>query len=72
MPVSPRWAAQRLTHLTANSDLLSSRGRKDAVKAVMRPADLVPMIRSEGISTSPTSTTESVLFSGRISSSTAG
>ena len=72
MPVSPRWAAQRLTHLTANSDLLSSRGRKEAVKAVMRPADLVPMIRSEGISTSPTSTTESVLFSGRISSSTAG
>ena len=35
MPVSPRWAAQRLTHLTANSDLLSSRGRKEAVKAVI-------------------------------------
>ena len=37
MPVSPRWAAHRLTHLVANSDLLSSRGWKVAVKAVIGP-----------------------------------
>ena len=38
----------------------------------VRPAVLVPRIRSAGMSTRPTSMTDSVASSGRISSSTAG
>ena len=51
---SVRWAAQRSIHFVANSELLSSRGRKLGEKAEMRPAVLVPTMRLAGISTRPT------------------
>ena len=72
IPVLPRWASHRFIHLEANSELDSSRGRKWGVKAVIRPADLVPMIRSEGISMRPRSRVISAATSGTSSSSTAG
>jgi len=72
MPTSPRWATHRFAHLFANSDWGLSSGRKLGEKAVMRPADFVPMICWEGISSTPRSCTTLVLLSGRISSSTTG
>ena len=58
--------------LDRDSEFRSRSGRKFRVKAVMRPLDLTPTIRSAGISTRPTSCTMSEGFSCRISSRTCG
>ena len=50
MPVSPRWAAHRLIHLAANSDLGSSSGWKEGVKAAIRPAEIMAAVLSCALS----------------------
>ena len=69
---SDRWAAHRLIHLLPNSVSMASSGRKPAVKALVRPALRMPTTCSTGISTRPTSQTDSVLPLSRISSKTSG
>ena len=72
MPSSPRWAAHSSFHLKANSESGSSRGMKLAAKALRRPAVLVPVTCSVGISMTPMSTRPATMASSRISSSTWG
>ena len=72
MPSSLRWAAQRPIHFWANSVSAGRRGRKLAEKAFLRPAVLVPTIRSVGISMMPRSTRPAIMASSKISSSTCG
>ena len=72
MPSSPRWAAHSSIHLAANSESASSRGMKLAAKALRRPAVLVPVICSVGISSTPMSARPATMFSSRISSRTVG